>query len=183
MLGINRSVPDQDNIFKISDLCYLWNCPKKWPGLEPSANILKYQKKSTILTSLRRYAAFWRVENRKSDTKSKSNGLDPKSDHFFHRVRQTYVRHCSRFVIEIFAIPADAKGKLLNCQHYYLKLSRFHQDHIRFDFCELERILRTFFVTLFWEMWNHSESNYSSLCSDNSIDLIISINSSRLRST
>ena len=101
----------------------------------------------------------------------------------FHPARQTYVRHCSCFAIKMLQIQPDIKGKLLNCQHYYLKLSRFHQDHIRFDFCELERILRTFFVTLFWEMWNHSESNYSSLCSDNSIDLIISINSSRLRST
>ena len=69
MLGINRSVPGQD-IFRISDLCYLLKSSKKLPGLEASPNILKNQKKSTILTSLRRYAAFWRVENRKSGTKS-----------------------------------------------------------------------------------------------------------------
>ena len=104
----------------------------------------------------------------------------------FHSARQTYVRHCSCFAIKMLQIQPDIKGKLLNCQHYYLKLSRFHQDHVRFDFYEFEIILRTFFVKLFSEMQNHSKSNYSSLCSNNSIDLIIlviSINSSRLRST
>ena len=54
----------------------------------------------------------------------------------FHPARQTYVRHCSCFAIKMLQIQPDIKGKLLNCQHYYLKLSRFHQDHVRFDFYE-----------------------------------------------